>query len=174
MVRNREILRRNEQGFVLVIALIVLLVATVVGVFAIQNTSIDTKISGNERIATLLFNAADAGADAAVSWFKTNTVEGGKKLTADNPATAPVGTLWNSYWPLGTSQNNNNNNNNSMTYYNFEVDPMVKSSPPPPGFSAKNYKRYYYLIKAVGKVSGAKGTKEVDMEISRVFQKNKS
>lgn len=151
---------RDERGFVLVIALIVLLVATVVGIFAIQNTSIDTKISGNERIATLLFNAADAGGDAGISWFKSNTSEGGAKLSLSTTPTAPVGAYWGSDLNLGTN----------MTY-NFKIDPMAKSSHPPSGWDPALYRRYYYLISAKGTASGAKGTKEIRMEVSRVFQK---
>ncbi|GEM_PF-4191170 len=150
----------DEKGFVLVIALIVLLVATVVGIFAIQNTSIDTKISGNERIATLLFNAADAGGNAGVSWFKVNTSEGGTKLTTTNPATAPVGAYFGTDLSLGTG-----------TSYNFKIDPLMKSAHPPVGWDPSLYRRYYYLVSAKGNASGAAGTKEIRMMISRVFQK---
>ena len=153
-------MKNDERGFVLVIALIVLLVATVVGIFAIQNTSIDTKISGNERIATLLFNAADAGADAAVGWFKANTSEGGSKLSLSTTPTAPVGAYWGSDLTLGSNMS-----------YNFKIDPLVKSSHPPVGWDPALYRRYYYLVSARGNASGAAGSKEIRMEISRVFRK---
>ena len=160
MLRQKTAENADERGFVLVIALIVLLVATVVGIFAIQNTSIDTKISGNERIATLLFNAADAGGDAGVGWFKANTSEGGLKLSTSNPATAPVGAYFGADLTLGTDMS-----------YNFKIDPLVKSSHPPTGWDPTLYRRYYYLISAKGNVTGAAGTKETRMEVSRVFQK---
>ncbi len=150
----------NERGFVLVIALIVLLVATIVGVFAIQNTAIDTRISGNERIATLLFNAADAGGDAGVSWFKANTSEGGTKLSLSSPASAPVGVYFGTDLILGTNMS-----------YNFKIDPLTKSSHPPAGWDPDLYRRYFYLVSSHGKAAGAAGTKEVRMEVSRVFQK---
>lgn len=150
----------DERGFVLVIALIVLLVATVVGIFAIQNTAIDTKLSGNERIATLLFNAADAGGAGGVGWFKANTSEGGAKLSLSSPATAPVGAYWGAALTLGTN----------MTY-NFKVDPLVKSTHPPAGWDPALYRRYFYLVSSQGNATGAAGTKQTFTEVSRVFQK---
>jgi len=160
-MKNKKELFQDEQGFVLVIALIVLLVATVVGIFAIQNTSIDTKISGNERIATLLFNAADAGGDAGVGWFKAYTSEGGAKLSINTSSGAPVGS-WGTDKTLGSAV---------QMHYNFKIDPLAKSTHPPSGWDPALYRRYYYLISARGNASGAAGTKEIRMEVSRVFQK---
>ena len=161
MMKNGGLeLKNDERGFVLVIALIVLLVATVVGIFAIQNTSIDTKISGNERIATLLFNAADAGGDAGVSWFKANTSEGGARLMTGTTPVAPVGAYFGTDLTLGANMS-----------YNFKIDPLAKSSHPPAGWDPALYRRYYYLVSARGNASGAAGTKEIRMEISRVFRK---
>ncbi len=152
--------KSDERGFVLVIALIVLLVATVVGIFAIQNTTIDTKISGNERVATLLFNAADAGGDAGVGWFKANTSEGGSKLSLTSSSAAPVGTYFGADLTLGTHMR-----------YNFKIDPLAKSTHPPAGWDPALYRRYYYLVSARGSADGAAGNKEIRMEISRVFQR---
>lgn len=156
---NQDI-NSDERGFVLVVALIVLIVATVVGIFAVQNTVIDTKISGNERIATVMFNAADAGADAGVAWFKANTSEGGKKLTTGSQISAPVGAYFGS-----------NINLDSKTKYNFKIDPLAKSSLPPAGWDPNNYRRYYYLITNKGYTTDAAGNREVQMEVSRVFRK---
>jgi hypothetical protein len=150
----------DERGFVLVIALIVLVLATVIGIFAIQNTTIDTKISGNERIATLLFNTADAGGSAGVGWFKANTTEGGIKLSTSNPISAPVGSYFGTDLNLGTNMR-----------YNFKIDPLAKSTPPPPGWDPAFYRRYYYLIHATGRVTGSSGTKEIRLEVTRVFRK---
>jgi hypothetical protein len=161
MSKQKRTENTDDRGFVLVIALIVLLVATVVGVFAIQNTSIDTKIAGNERISTVLFNAADAGGGAGVGWFKANTSEGGAKLSLNNPATAPVGAYWGTDLTLGTN----------MTY-NFKVDPLAKSTHPPAGWDPALYRRYFYLVSSQGNAAGAAGTNRTYTEVSRVFLKH--
>ncbi len=50
---------KNEDGFVLVIALVMLLVLTMIGVSGIKNSTIELKIAGNERGAAVNFYAAE-------------------------------------------------------------------------------------------------------------------
>ena len=52
---------RGERGFALIIALLVLLVLTLIGISAINTTTFETSISGNERVGTDAFYAAEAG-----------------------------------------------------------------------------------------------------------------
>jgi len=52
---------RSERGFALVIALLILLVLTLIGISAINTTTFETSISGNERVGTDAFYAAEAG-----------------------------------------------------------------------------------------------------------------
>ena len=54
---------RNNQGVSLVIALIVLLVLTLIGISAISTTTFETNIAGNERLYNRAFYTADAGVD---------------------------------------------------------------------------------------------------------------
>lgn len=55
----REILTA-EKGVALVVALIVLLVLTLIGISAISTTTFETSLSGNERVATGAFYASEA------------------------------------------------------------------------------------------------------------------
>lgn len=55
----REILR-TEKGVALIIALIVLLVLTLIGISAISTTTFETSLSGNERVGTVAFYASEA------------------------------------------------------------------------------------------------------------------
>ncbi len=142
-------------------ALIVMLIATVVGVFAIQNTTIDTKISGNERALVQLFDAADAAVSAGVAWFKANTHGGGDRLVAASPAVAPVGTYFKSDILLGK---------NGMAY-NFKVESLGQSSQPPAGWDPHLYRRYFYRVTGEGKDSHTGNTKELEMGVSNVFRK---
>jgi hypothetical protein len=52
---------RNEKGLVLIIALLILLVLTLIGISAISTTTFETNISGNERVGTDAFYASEAG-----------------------------------------------------------------------------------------------------------------
>jgi hypothetical protein len=51
---------RNNNGVALVIALIVLLILTFIGISSISTTTFETNISGNERVGTAAFYASEA------------------------------------------------------------------------------------------------------------------
>ncbi|OGQ06522.1 MAG: hypothetical protein A2026_03850 [Deltaproteobacteria bacterium RBG_19FT_COMBO_46_12] len=51
---------RNKNGVALVIALIMLLILTFIGISAISTTTFETNITGNERVGTAAFYASEA------------------------------------------------------------------------------------------------------------------
>jgi hypothetical protein len=51
---------RNEKGVALIIALIMLLILTLIGISSISTTTFETNISGNERVGTVAFYASEA------------------------------------------------------------------------------------------------------------------
>ncbi len=63
---EREILR-SEKGVALVIALIVLLILTFIGISAISTTTLETSISGNERAGASAFYASEAILEVALN-----------------------------------------------------------------------------------------------------------
>jgi len=56
---EKDILR-NKNGVALVIALIILLLLTFIGISAISTTTFETNIAGNERVGTGAFYASEA------------------------------------------------------------------------------------------------------------------
>ena len=52
---------RSEKGLALIIALLALLILTLIGISSISTTTFETSISGNERVGTDAFYAAEAG-----------------------------------------------------------------------------------------------------------------
>jgi Tfp pilus assembly protein PilX len=50
----------NKRGAALIIALIMLLLLTFIGISAISTTTFETNISGNERVGTVAFYASEA------------------------------------------------------------------------------------------------------------------
>jgi len=54
---------KNQKGVTLVIALMILLVLTLIGISAISTTTFETNIAGNERLYNRAFYSSDAGVD---------------------------------------------------------------------------------------------------------------
>ena len=52
---------KNEEGFVLVIALLILVFLTIIGISATTTTQIELQISGNEKFYKIAFYNADSG-----------------------------------------------------------------------------------------------------------------
>ena len=65
---------RREQGFVLVTALLMLLVLTVLGLLATNNTIIELQIAGNDRVHKQTFYQADAGTELAERLVWANSI----------------------------------------------------------------------------------------------------
>ena len=57
----------GQRGFVLIVALVLLLVLTVLGLAAAQSTSLEERMAGNARNRDMAFQAAEAGLRAAES-----------------------------------------------------------------------------------------------------------
>ncbi len=57
----------NQSGMVLVMVLIVMVATTIIGVFMMRQSTIETRIAGNERLHNEYFYAAESGVALAVS-----------------------------------------------------------------------------------------------------------
>ncbi len=53
----------NQKGIAFVIAMVMLLVLTLIGVGSVSMTAYETNIAGNERVYNLSFYAADGGVE---------------------------------------------------------------------------------------------------------------
>ncbi len=62
----------NEQGFVLVASMMVLLILVVIGISATTNTSIELHIAGNDKVAKKNFYEADGGTELAAEAIEHN------------------------------------------------------------------------------------------------------
>ncbi len=58
---------KDQKGVALVVALIMLLVLTLIGISSISSTFYETKISGNDRFGAAAFYAAKGGVDIGIS-----------------------------------------------------------------------------------------------------------
>jgi type IV pilus assembly protein PilX len=57
----------REHGFVLIVALVLLLVLTILGLAAAQTTSLEERMAGNDRNHSMAFESGEAGLSAAYS-----------------------------------------------------------------------------------------------------------
>ena len=64
--------RRGEEGFVLFLAIFVLLIATVAGLATMLATSTDLTLSGNETKVSKVFYAADSGVEYSAAKLRTD------------------------------------------------------------------------------------------------------
>lgn len=94
---------RAQQGFVLIVALILLLVLTMLGLAAAQSTSLEERMAGNARNHDLAFQAAEAGLNAAQAgiqqglWSNANYAANGNGLYLLASCCAPA-SGWTSAW----------------------------------------------------------------------------
>jgi len=58
---------KNEKGVALVIALIMLIILTFLGISSISSSVFETRISGNERVGSSAFYAAEGGVYVGIS-----------------------------------------------------------------------------------------------------------
>ena len=86
---------RDQKGMALVIALIMLLVLTLIGMSSISSTIFESKISGNDRFGAAAFYAAKGGVDIGLNRLPVISAYSGNigsdetyrsgKLTPGNP-----------------------------------------------------------------------------------------
>ncbi len=65
--KGRRLPLGNQKGVSLVIALMILLVLTLIGISAISTTNFETNIAGNERLYNRAFYTSDSGIDYFLS-----------------------------------------------------------------------------------------------------------
>jgi Tfp pilus assembly protein PilX len=73
----------NERGVVLIVALMLLLVLTIIGISSISTTSFDNIISGNERLSSTAFYASEAGIQVGLNQIPDTTAISKSTIGAD-------------------------------------------------------------------------------------------
>ncbi len=74
---------REENGVVLILAILILLVLTLIGISSLNTSSYDSAISGNKRASEEAFYIAEAGINEVKGRFKQGATG---KITDENPA----------------------------------------------------------------------------------------
>jgi len=80
---------RKQNGAVLIISLVLLLVMTLLGLTSMQSTSLEERMAGNERHANVAFQAAEAALRGAEDWLDGQNLQ----PTAKSDGSSGVWTL---------------------------------------------------------------------------------
>jgi Tfp pilus assembly protein PilX len=122
---------KDQKGTVLVIAMIMLLILSIIGIYAMGSSTIEVKIAGQKKFYDASLNDAEGGVHyiRALDPFATVT-------TANGPAN-----------PVTYASPNSN--------FNFSVKvSCLGTSPPPVGTGTgyrEGFKAYYYLVQSTGR-----------------------
>ncbi len=140
IIMNKNILIKQE-GVALVIALLMLLVLTLIGISSITSTTFESSISGNERVKIDAFYAAEAGIQVAMN------------QVPDNLSPIPKTTIKeDSYYWSGSTQDEGN----PQPLKSLGLNPKVAFD------SSWAFKRFQ--ANTTGKFMGA--TKEIEVQMS--------
>lgn len=145
----------RQGGAVLIIGLMLLLVMTIIGVVALQSTTLDERISANAQYKMLTFQAAEAGLQQA--WehddlgLKTfpDAVPGSTPVTLGATATNGVPALPTASLQTGVA-GANAEISVTQSYVGSEANPIV------PGYSlGAGRTGHYFDIDATATIDGA-------------------
>ena len=67
---------KNEQGFILITSLLMLMVLLVIGIAATNTTTTELQIAGNDKAMKQNFYVAESGWNYAVQWLDNETGQG--------------------------------------------------------------------------------------------------
>jgi hypothetical protein len=122
---------KNQSGAALVIALVMMIVLTLIGLASIFTSTFEIKISGNKRCTTDAFYSADSGIEVV----KANV----QNLRATNP---------NPYDPFHDPDNINHNYTNAQAAITYNAS--QQGAPRGYGMSATNFDFEYFMIASTG------------------------
>ena len=142
----------NERGVALVVAVLVMVTATFLGIAAVMTSDIEVRISGNQRVSEGAFYAADGGIDNGLAWLINN-------VGTAPPADSELPTM-----------NETNREFGSGFYGQYRITDLKATALPPPGWELTMFEKRYYRVNAVG-TGPANASKEVEVIASRVFPK---
>ena len=146
---------KDESGAVLVIALIMMVIFTMIGIAGSFTSIFEIIISGHKRGSTNAFYAADSGVQVVVANVDNFDLTGKYVNNTYNPFTDP---------------NNPNPTNARMT---ITYDTVQQGSPRGLGFSATgNYEFKHYMMESTGQdqteLSSNKSTCTIEQKVVRI------
>jgi len=142
----------NQRGVALVVAVLIMITATFLGIAAVMTSDIEIRISGNQRCLEKAFYAADAGAERGLAWLLDQSV-------AAPPEKSGLPTMGKTAKEIDPE-----------SHSRYRITDLNYTAPPPPGWELTLFESHYYRIDSLGN-GPDNTTKEVEVMASMVFQK---
>jgi type IV pilus assembly protein PilX len=130
---------KNQSGAALVIALIMLIVLTLIGLASTFTSTFEMKLSGNKRGSTNAFYAADSGIQVVMANISNFNMPGKYVDNKYNPFTETN---------PNSPDYNPNPTNASVT---ISFDPNQQGAPRGTGISATSFEFNHYLLESTGR-----------------------
>lgn len=127
----------NENGFVIVIALIMLAIVTVIGIAATRTSETELQISGNEKLHKLSFYAAEAARGYVAD---DTSLYGGDNITAGVSIYFPNNADSSATYELDSTQSFKGD----VQYIGFSAPPRGS------GYEAEKFKAHRYQMTCDG------------------------
>ncbi len=125
---------RNERGVVLVIAVLVMITATFLGIAAMMTSDIEVRMSGNQRSMEAALYVADGGIDNGLNWL------------ANAGAVKPD----ESRLPTMMETEDIPDPDNDKIRSRYYIGDLHHDKNPPAGWDITKFRRYYYQIHSTG------------------------
>jgi len=115
ILRTQLFFPRNEDGFLLVLTMFILVVLTLIGISATNLSRIELQIAGNDRVHKETFYQADGGTEVGVNLLEENISCSTKGFTGSGSSPLLIGTaeITRDLLPSGTRLN----------FWTNEIDP---------------------------------------------------
>jgi len=140
----------NQRGAVIFIAVIMLLILSIIGIYAVGSSTIEVKVSAQKRFYDEAFNVADAGIAFALTAVTFGNID------TQNPSdSTSEGTIDTSDTGLPIS---------SLGVY------YLGNTPPPSGSGtgSRGFKAHYHRIASEGSDAGDNATAAIEVEGYRI------
>ena len=127
---------RNERGVVLVIAVLIMITATFLGIAAMNTSHIEVRMSGNQRSMETALYAADGGVDNGLNWLAN--------AGAVKPDESRLPTM------METEEEDTPDPDRPSIYSRYYIYDLHHDKNPPEGWDITKFRRYYYQIHSTG------------------------
>ena len=160
----------NEQGFVLIASLMMLMVLMIIGIAATNTTTIELQISGNDKVQKMNFYVAESGWQLGVTWLDGLVV-------APSRVNSSIVDVNNSSYSLIRNYGNGGNNALNNGFVSGTEDGTLTNQNIPYWYrvnsvgnkkisgSGGKYRNYAYLITSV-----ADGQQAVEVRVEKPFK----
>jgi hypothetical protein len=132
MSSKRPLILKDESGVALVIALVMIVILTLIGLASTYTSTFEMKLSGNKRGTTDAFYAADSGVEVTVANIENFSLPGKYVDNKYDPFTDP------------------SNPNPTKAKVVIQYDTTQEGSPRGSGFSAISFEYRHFLIDSTG------------------------